>query len=83
MTRPTTLREFIIQRSPTAPHQPISFAEIVAVAIKHTPFGLLGPADRAGLIKRARSMGLTEAQAIEAIAAQSERPRAPVTRGIE
>ena len=59
------------------------FAACKREAISHTPFGHLFDADKAGLIRRARSLGLTDAQARQALNARVERPRHPITRGIE
>lgn len=60
-----------------------NFQAAVEVAILHTPGGQLNGADRAGLMKRGQSMGLTDAQARQVIEALHDRPRHPITRGIE
>lgn len=81
--RPTTLREYTGQSTAPDPRDPIPFAGIIKTAIHHTPGGVLGPADRAGLVKRGMACGLTREEAEQAINAECQRPRHPVTRGIE
>lgn len=51
----------------TRPDPIESFTARVSAAISNTPGGRLNTTDRTGLIRRGRTMGLTHAEAMDAI----------------